>query len=886
MTGFVEGADRWMGTLLAWELKGFALLALVAVGAFALRRGSAAGRHWVWLLGVTGLLALPFVQAVAPRWAAPLPVWATLPPGHRPTSTPDTRAPRAARAGSADQAPAPAAAPSSADAPGRATSPAPARMRTGARSADAVAVVMPTPRPGAAASARPEDVAPALPAESGGPRLVLPAALASIPVGTILLGMWMLGALALLGGVAVSLASTWLLEARTEPFPPGKVRTLTALMVRHLGIRRPVRLLRGEADAMPVSWGWLRPVVLLPAGAETWSRNRLAAVLLHEMAHVRRSDCLAQVLAEIAVALHWMNPLAWLAAARMRAEREYACDDLVLRSGARASDYADELLALARSFRADRTTPRAAVAMARPSSLGGRLRAVLDDTRRRRLGRFRAAAAGLMAVLLVTALAALTPTTRVPVALAPLTPDAPGIGVPVAVSVASADASPEPAAITQVVPTPQVRSCGMDTDGWKNVSNQSNDDRRKLQWSKPGCEVEVRVDGDIEFTSDFRDVARLDRDARLRIEETEGRSTRMLEISAGAGGQPSYEYRVDRDERAFDADARAWYEGMLLQVFRRAGFMAHERVAALLHEGGVPAVLTELDALRSDYVFATYTQELLKQATDISDAQALDVVRRARDRVDSDFYLSEILKAFATGHLSSNAMLDEYLGAAGRIDSDFYRSEVLKVALDRGGLSTDQVAATVAAASGMESDFYISEVLKAVAKSYTLSPAIRERYLEAVSSIDSDYYRSEVLGALMARNDLSSSELAIVLRAAGDMESDSYKDAVLERISAKALDSDELTGAYIDVASGIGSDHYRAQALGRLTSRDDLPDPQVAAVIRAAAGMDSDFYKAQVLTEVARRYHPQGSTREALVSAVDSIESSYYRGQVAELMIR
>lgn len=874
MTGFVEGTDRWMGALVALELKGVVLLALVALAVLTLRRGPAAGRHWVWLLGVMGLLALPFVQAAAPRWSAQLPAlpaWAEASPGFE-------------------------AATSASSADGAASRPAPApETPASAEAIEAAARV--SPGDAGREIASPSSAVPG--ARIDAPRVV--AVPASLPFGAVLLSVWAFGALSLLAGVALSLIATWRLEARTASFPPGKVRTLAEGLAAHLGIRRPVRLLRGEADAMPVSWGWRRPVVLLPAGAEGWSRSRLAAVLLHELAHVRRADCLSQVVAEVTVALHWLNPLAWLAAARLRAEREYACDDLVLRAGARASDYADELLALARSLRADRATPRAAVAMARPSSLAGRLRAVLDATRRRELGRIRAAGAGVLAVFLVTALGALTPAP--PATVASVAPK-PELGAQAAADIESARSteahsvsrvgSASTASPVSVVggatlaegSTFQAGSCGTERGGWESASNQSNNDRRTLRWSKPGCDVEVRVDGDVEFTSDFRDVARLDRDALMRIEEREGRTRRMLEITADANGRPSYEYRVDREERAFDGTARAWYEGMLLQVFRRAGFMAHERVQALLREGGVPAVLRELDELDSDYVFSTYTEELLKQARDLSDAQALEVVERARDRVDSDYYLASILKAFAVEHLSSNAMLDAYLGAAERIESDFYKSEVLKVALDRGGLSPDQVGATVTAASSMESDYYLAEVLKAVADEYALAPEIRERYLDAVTSIESDYYRAEVLGALLARNDLSSAELAVVLRAAGDMGSDAYIDAVLAGVASKTLDSDELMGSYIDVSGTIESDHYRAQALGRLVDRGDLPDAQVAALIRAAAGMDSDFYKAQVLTEVVRRYHPEGATREVLADAVRSIDSSYYRGQVAELMIR
>jgi beta-lactamase regulating signal transducer with metallopeptidase domain len=100
--------------------------------------------------------------------------------------------------------------------------------------------------------------------------------------------------------------------------------------------------------------------------------------LLHELAHVKRGDLLAQNLAQLACALYWFNPLAWVAAHRLRIEREQACDDTVLSAGTKASDYANHILEIIRSLRIAKCPALAAVAMAQCSQIEHRLRAILN----------------------------------------------------------------------------------------------------------------------------------------------------------------------------------------------------------------------------------------------------------------------------------------------------------------------------------------------------------------------------------------------------------------------------------------------------------------------------------------------------------------------------
>ncbi|MBL8174708.1 MAG: TonB family protein [Bryobacterales bacterium] len=130
----------------------------------------------------------------------------------------------------------------------------------------------------------------------------------------------------------------------------------------------------------PMTWGALRPVIALPAEAVSWNADRLRIVLLHEQAHVARHDFLTQLLASAACAAYWFNPLVWIGARAMRREREKACDDAVLRQGARASEYAQHLLDIAAAGHA----PAMSVPMAQATHLEARIRAALNPAIPRR----------------------------------------------------------------------------------------------------------------------------------------------------------------------------------------------------------------------------------------------------------------------------------------------------------------------------------------------------------------------------------------------------------------------------------------------------------------------------------------------------------------------
>ena len=150
-----------------------------------------------------------------------------------------------------------------------------------------------------------------------------------------------------------------------------------------LELNNAPRLVRSDDAKMPFACGLLQPTIVLPAECDGWTVDRRRAVLLHELAHVRRRDLVGHTVGRFACALYWFHPLVWTAAKRLRSESERACDDLALNCGARASDYAEHLLDIVTGVR-HHATPAVALAMARRKEFEGRMLAILDPELRRR----------------------------------------------------------------------------------------------------------------------------------------------------------------------------------------------------------------------------------------------------------------------------------------------------------------------------------------------------------------------------------------------------------------------------------------------------------------------------------------------------------------------
>lgn len=221
---------------------------------------------------------------------------------------------------------------------------------------------------------RPAESAPLPPVRSEG---------ALRPAPSWILPLWLCGMALVLTRLALGHVRVLLSLRRAERLRHPAWMKLVAETSSRIGLRRRVDLRRSDETDIPLSYGLLRPVVLLPGGSEEWTTDRRRVVLTHELIHSGRLDSLSFLIGQVSCAAYWFHPLAWLALSRFRKEQERSCDDAVVRAGTGHSVYAEHLVSLARSVAPGAGNWSASVGMAETCDLEQRVHALLDPLRNR-----------------------------------------------------------------------------------------------------------------------------------------------------------------------------------------------------------------------------------------------------------------------------------------------------------------------------------------------------------------------------------------------------------------------------------------------------------------------------------------------------------------------
>lgn len=143
--------------------------------------------------------------------------------------------------------------------------------------------------------------------------------------------LWLVGVMVLFGRMSVGLLYIQSLRKGISDIAEPHIKALYSSLKSKLNIRKEVLLGESGKVSVPMTVGWLKPLVILPIGLVTrLDIKQVEAILAHELAHVKRHDYLVNILQSVIEILFFYHPLVWIISGKIRVERENCCDDLAL----------------------------------------------------------------------------------------------------------------------------------------------------------------------------------------------------------------------------------------------------------------------------------------------------------------------------------------------------------------------------------------------------------------------------------------------------------------------------------------------------------------------------------------------------------------------------
>jgi beta-lactamase regulating signal transducer with metallopeptidase domain len=842
----------WLALLLAGAIKATLLLALAWIATSAMRRAPAAARHLIWTLAMVGALGLPLASLLVPAW--PLAWVPALTNGAGNVARPATALAdldgAAPPAGSRDLSVQVSA--------GAATEPA----------GTSKAYNPPDRRPVTPGAAAPPHAAPVPPGHTAfDPRSLL----RFLPL------IWLLGALLVLGRRAIAAIRVAGLRRRATPVTDPSWR---AALVRHavsLGIKPVPALLMSDCADVPMTFGTLRPVVLVPAIALGWTAERRDFVLLHELGHIRRRDTLALLIGQLAAALYWFHPLVWVAKRRQRLEAEHACDDQVLLSGALASAYANELLDLATAAHRRDTFGAAALAMARRSQLEGRLLTILDPRHARGSVGWRFVAVALLVTIAATgALAAARPARA---KLADCDSPAVTTTVRVATSTATTTATTTTALTTKTRTTTAILA-DASADGPDLALAPAIADAAPAEAVDP---VTVSVSPSSSTSASTSASASVsDASEPVAAAVTSAVLAAAAATSSGKGSSHS-SFSIHEDDSQPKTVTGIWNDDGLEARYKSVGEVrfndALDDVASLGPDGSL--------VVEEKVNGSWHKAEFKRQAGGIERAYWVDG-KRAEWDASARQWMSKFL--IETDRRSAMLAKQRYprlkaAGGPGRVMEEIalmpsdYAKGIYYMMLIDDGLGRDDLRRVVTqAGNDVKSDYELARILSAAADKGALQDdATRSAFVTAIGGIESDYEHARVLMMVLQRPKLDPAVAAVALRSTAQISSDYERGRILVTMAEKGNVATTSQGEYLKAARAIRSDYEKARALRSLVENADIARDNVPALLSAAGSISSDYERAGVLVAIAASVKMDAAGRSAFVDTAQSIGSDYER---------
>jgi beta-lactamase regulating signal transducer with metallopeptidase domain len=451
-----------------------------------------------------------------------------------------------------------------------------------------------------------------------------------------------------------------------------------------------------------------------------------------------------------------------------------------------------------------------------------------------------------------------------------------------------------------------------------NFQSTSQKGSGNFTWSNDGDKVAIKWTGAFRISDDDKDIVWVEAGKSVQVSDGGWVFSTGVEVKGLADGKVERSYYRNSIARPYEPEGREFLATMLQKVVRVSGFGAESRVERFLKQGGVNAVLAEIELLQGDYARRVYYTELLKQAK-VPPAELARIMGRASATIQSDYELASLVVTAlgasqgdeaariaaidATKTIGSDyemrraltAALTEpvsakvsasVLAAAANIQQDYERATLLIDVAKKGGLVTSTKTAYFDLVKGIRSPYEQGRVLRSATGTTTLPEDVMSDAVKASQTMSGDYERRQFLSASMARQPVTPKNAGDVLQSAAGIKSDNERATLLVDLAKKGGVTNETAAAFFPLVSSMPSSYEQRRVLQAVLASAPLSDPVLTGLLKAAATISSDYECAETLLAVARKHTLAGTSRSLYLAAADTIASEHDQTRVLAELVR
>jgi hypothetical protein len=413
--------------------------------------------------------------------------------------------------------------------------------------------------------------------------------------------------------------------------------------------------------------------------------------------------------------------------------------------------------------------------------------------------------------------------------------------------------------------------------GQNSISFNRTKNKNRIIVNNSTSDFKVEYEGEIELADDDSDIKDISRGGYIEIKKSSFGKRRKIIIEKD-GSKLVRKFYVGWSERDYYPEGKEWLKDILPELLRVTTIGAESRVNRFYTKGGAKEVLSEIRQMESDYVKSAYFKLLLKK--DLGAKEITATLQSIGKNINSDYYLSSILRKNQQLFLKNSETINAYITAAKTVNSDHYLAQIVKGVVSNKEISDNQLANLLEISNSINSDHYLSDVLKEVMDKRTLNPQNMEQIMLLSKSINSDHYKTNVLKKALKMSNLSKEAYNTFIDSLDDVNSDHYATEVIKELMNSELDSERLNQILNLIHKNIGSSHYAASVYKKMANRSDLNEEQLISILNTLKSINSSHDLTSALLAFAPKVKTSSSNvKDAYMKAAKSINSDTYFGK-------